>query len=100
MDDILELSDELIYEYQRKDKGFLMLIEMVPKRICPVRPKISLENADIRRLIAQWWELDVIDGILCRWKTVPAKGKVLQMVIPQALRKDILYYCHGHLFLP
>ena len=93
---LLEWSNDTIREYQMADPTIARLRELVPTKICPVRPQISLENREMRRFLAQFDELEMRDDLLCRWKTCPSKRKVLQMVIPVAMRRDILYYCHGH----
>ena len=93
---ILEWSNETIQKFQNADPTIKRLICQVPTGIRPARPQISLENREMRRLLAQWSELTVRDGLLCRWKIWPSKKKVLQIVIPVAMRRDIMYHCHGH----
>ena len=93
---ILEWSNETIQKFQNADPTIKRLISQVPTGIRPARPQISLENREMRRLLAQWSELTVRDGLLCRWKICPSKKKVLQVVIPVAMRRDIMYHCHGH----
>ena len=96
MGNILKWSTETIRMFQGADPTIKELIKLVPKGICPVRPQISLGNREMRRFLAQWTELEVQNGILCRWKVNPSNKRVLQIVIPVALRRDIMYYCHGH----
>ena len=62
----------------------------------PVRPALSMECKEVRTLVAQWDDLFIRDGALCRWRTRPGRKKGLQLVVPEALRLDILDYCHGH----
>ena len=93
---ILEWSNETIQKFQHADPTIKRLLSQVPTGIRPARPQISLENREMRRLLAQWSELTVRDGLLCRWKICPSKKKVLQVVIPVAMRRDIMYHCHGH----
>ena len=96
LQNLLEWSSETIRDYQQADPTIAKLREVVPSGVCPVRPEISLENREMRRFLAQFAELEMRDDLLCRWKTCPGKRKVLQIVIPAAMRRDILYYCHGH----
>ena len=96
LENVLEWSVETIRRFQKADPVFKRLLELVPKGICPVRPELSLESKEMRQLIAQWSELVVRNGVLCRWKNGTMSRKVLQTVIPMAMRRDIMYYCHGH----
>ena len=93
---IVEWSRETIKLFQGADPVTKRLLKLIPKGICPARPLISLECVEMRRFLAQWTELEIIDGVLCRWKTSPGKSKVLQIVIPAGMRRDVMYYCHGH----
>ena len=65
----------------------------IPK---PVRPALSVECKEVRQLVAQWDDLFIKDSVLCRWRTQPGKRRVIQLVVPEALRLQILNYCHGH----
>ena len=96
LQNLLEWSSDTIRKYQLTDPIIARLRETVPSGVCPVRPEISLENREMRRFLAQFTELEMRDDLLCRWKTCPGKGRMLQIVIPTAMRRDILYYCHGH----
>ena len=62
----------------------------------PVRPALSLECKEVRQLLAQWDDLFIMNGVLCRWRTRPNKRRVAQSVVPMALRQQLLDYCHGH----
>ena len=63
----------------------------------PVRPALSLESMEVRQLVAQWSELEVRDGLLCRWKTLVGRNRRrLQIVLPSELRLEIFEYFHGH----
>ena len=96
LQNLLEWSSDTIREYQLTDPTIARLRDIVPTGVCPVRPELSLENREMRRFLAQFTELEMRDDLLCRWKTCPGKRRVLQIVIPTAMRRDILYYCHGH----
>ena len=50
----------------------------------------------MRLLLAQWTELEVKDDVLCRWKTGVNQARTLQIIIPTAMRRDIMYFVHGH----
>ena len=95
MGNLIEWSTETIRMFQEADPTISRLLKIVPKGICPARPMVSLENREMRRFLTQWTELEVREGVLCRWK-INSRNKVLQIVIPNALRRDIMYYCHGH----
>ena len=92
----VEWSVETLRRFQEVDPTTKKLLELVPKGVPPVRPQLSLENREMRRFIAQWTELEVKDGVLCRWKVCPSGKRTRQIVIPTAMRRDIMYFCHGH----
>ncbi len=96
MGQVLEWSGETIRKFQGSDTSISRLIGWVEKGICPVRPQLSLESAETRQILAQWAELEVRNKILYRWKISPNKKKTLQYVIPIAMRRDVMYFCHGH----
>ena len=95
--EILKWSMETIRMFQEKDPNLSRLLVLIPRKIRPPRPEISLENREMRRLIAQWAELEVQGGVVYRWKVNPSGRRVRQVVIPSSMRRDIMYYCHGHL---
>ena len=92
----MEWSVETLRRFQEVDPTTKKLLELVPKGVPLVRPQLSLENREMRRFIAQWTELEVKDGVLCRWKVCPSGKRTRQIVIPTAMRRDIMYFCHGH----
>ena len=93
---ILEWSMETVRMFQEKDPILKRLLQLVPKGIKPIRPEISLENREMRRFLAQWTELEVQKGVVYRWKINASGRRVKQVVIPSGMRRDIMYYCHGH----
>ena len=96
LENLIEWSTESIKQFQGADSTISALLKLVPKGICPARPKVSLENREMRLLLAQWTELEVKDGVLCRWKTGVNRARTLQIIIPTAMRRDIMYFVHGH----
>ena len=94
---ILEWSMETIRMFQEKDPNISRLLKLLPGKIRPPRPEISLENRRMRRLLAQWTELEVQSGVVYQWKINPSGRWVRQVVIPSGMRRDIMDYCHGHL---
>ena len=88
-------SDSML-SFQQADPVCSNLVKMVRSGIKPVRPAISLECKEMRRLLGQWKELHIVDGLLCRWKVQPNQKRRSQVYVPLALRRDILYYVHGH----
>ena len=96
MMNLLDWTTESVREFQVSDPTLGRLLKLVPTGICPNRPKVSLECIEMRRLLAQWSELEVKDGVLCRWKYNASNQKVRQIVVPSVLRRDIMYFCHGH----
>ena len=63
----------------------------------PVRPALSLESAEVRKLVGQWPLLTFREGLLCRWKVTAGRARrTIQVVIPALLRGDVLAFCHGH----
>ena len=94
---MLQWSMETIKMFQEKDPNVGRLLDLIPKKIRPIRPEISLENREMRRFLAQWTELEVSDGVLYRWKINPSGRRIRQVVIPSGMRRDLMYYCHGHM---
>ena len=96
LENVMEWSSETLRMFQGQDPVISRLLKLVPKGIKPVRPEISLDCREMRRFLAQWTELEVKNDILCRWRVNASNKRVLQVVIPTVLRRDIMYYCHGH----
>ena len=95
-ENLIEGTNASMMSFQQADPICSNLIKMVRKGIKPVRPEISLESLEMRRLLGQWKELHLQDGLLCRWKVQPNRKRRSQVFVPQALRRDILYHVHGH----
>ena len=93
---VLEWGLESIQTFQMKDPNCIRLRELKKEGRIPVRPALSLENREMRRLVAQWGELEVKDGIIYRWKTNALGNRIRQIFIPTAMRRDIMFFCHGH----
>ena len=62
----------------------------------PARPTLSIECKEVRSLVAQWDDLFIHDGVLSRWRYRPGRKKVMQIVVPEAYRLEIMDFCHGH----
>ena len=93
---VLEWGTESIKDFQERDPNCIRLMELLPNKVAPGRPALSLENREMRRLIAQWTELEIIKGIVYRWKVNAMGNRIRQIFIPIAMRRDIMYFCHGH----
>ena len=93
----MEWSTDTIRQFQKGDPVIAKLLDMVSKGLRSKRPLISLENREMRWLLAQWDELAVFKNLLCRWKITPNRPKVRQIVVPTAMRRDIMYFVHGYL---
>ena len=91
-----EWSMETIKKFQEADTIVKYLIQIVPGGVKPIRPGVSIECREMRQFLAGWTELEVRKGILYRWKCNTSGHKRLQVVIPSAMRRDLLYFCHGH----
>ena len=90
-------SLEVMKEQQEKDIAISRLYNWkLFNHSRPVRPALSLECKEVRTLVAQWDDLFIQDGVLCRWRYRPGRRKMIQMVVPEALRLEILHFCHGH----
>ena len=92
----VEWSKETIRKFQQVDRNIKTLLKLVPGKVRPVRSQLSIENREMRRLLAQWTELEVVDNVLCRWKVTATGKRTMQIVIPTAMRRDIMFFCHGH----
>ena len=97
-EDLVFWSADSIREAQEEDhcirKVRKWISEGSPR---PVRPALSIEQVETRQLVAQWSELVIRDGLLCRWKTLVGRiRKRLQIVLPASLRLEIFEYFHGH----
>ena len=97
-DDLVFWSAESIRDAQSLDLGIARVCSWIEEKAArPVRPAISIECLEVRRLIAQWSELFIRDGLLCRWKTMSGRSRRrLQIVLPASLRIEIFEYFHGH----
>ena len=63
----------------------------------PIRPGLSLESAEVRKLVGQWPLLTFREGLLCRWKVTAGRARrSIQVIVPPALRGEVLAFCHGH----
>ena len=97
VENLIQWSTETLLKFQGADPTISRLIRWLEKGIRPVRPALSLESKEMRTLIDQWHELEVQNGLLCKWKTGANGKKNRQMVIPVSMRRDVMYFCHGHL---
>ena len=97
-EDLVFWSAESIREAQGDDKGIARVRTWIETRSPrPVRPVLSIEPLEVRRLVSQWSELVIRDGLLCRWKTIAGRSRRrLQIVLPASLRLEIFEYFHGH----
>ena len=97
-DTVVFWSADSIREAQGEDLGIQRVRRwIIDGRPRPVRPALSLEPLEVRQLVAQWSELVIRDGLLCRWKTLAGRvRKRLQIVLPADLRLEIFEYFHGH----
>ena len=97
-DNVVFWSAEAVKEHQTADSGIHRVRTWIEERKPrPVRPVLSLEDIEVRRLVNQWSELIVRDGLLCRWKTLPGRARRrLQIVLPSSLRLEIFEFFHGH----
>ena len=56
------------------------------------RPEIlDAESQELRRMIATWGTLLVVDGVLCRGTNIG-----IQVVIPQKLRQEVFHHLHAN----
>ena len=62
------------------------------------RPSVDLtksKSLEIRKLLQQWDQLEVRNGLLARKLEQEGKGMTHQWIIPQSQRKEILHQLHG-----
>ena len=93
---VLEWGQESIRDFQEKDPMCKRLKQLLIGGRVPERPNVSLENREMRQLIAQWTELEVVEDTIFRWKTNALGNRIRQILIPIAMRRDIMFFCHGH----
>ena len=75
-DKVVFWSAESIRETQGDDPGISRVRGWITDGcLRPVRPALSLEPLEVRQLVAQWSELIVRDGLLCRWKTLVGRQR-------------------------
>ncbi|NOZ55185.1 MAG: DDE-type integrase/transposase/recombinase [Calditrichaeota bacterium] len=85
-----------VIDAQAADPSIKRLYDWVKTDSKPTKEQMSVENKETRKLINQWNNLEIRDGVLCRWKVVDSNSKGrLQIIIPFSLRDDVLYFCHG-----
>ena len=86
-----------LLDAQIQDRSIKKVAEWVVAGAKPVRPALSLESAEIRKLVGQWPLLTFRQGLLCRWKVTAGRSRrSIQVVVPAKLRAEVLAYCHGH----
>ena len=90
-------SLEELLDAQIQDRSIRKVAEWVVAGAKPVRPALSLESAEVRKLVGQWPLLTFRQGLLCRWKVTAGRSRrSIQVVVPAKLRAEVLAYCHGH----
>ena len=88
---------------QMDDKTLKKLILWKEKDSRPAWEEISMLDAELKSLWAQWDRLLLIDGVLYRkWIDPKVKTSVLQLLVPSCMRQDIFKSlhepkCSGHL---
>ena len=87
-----------IQQAQRDDPSINRIIIWLENgRSKPKLEELVVENAETRKIVNQWDLLELCEGVLCRWKVVGDNShSCLQIIIPFALRDDVLMFCHGH----
>ena len=95
--DFVSWASVHVRDAQQADKGIKLLVDLLTnKSPKPVRPQLSLMSREMRQLVAQWPQLVIVDGILCRWKIKGKNVRVFKQVfVPLSLRWDILFYSHS-----
>ena len=80
-----------------------ILSAMTDNKIRPTWESVSAGTKSLKTLWTQWDRLGVRDGLLYRtYERDEASGELLQLVVPEKNRHEILQYCHnipssGHL---
>jgi transposase InsO family protein len=88
-----------IREMQHNDEVLAKVMKLKKARNDPPdKDFLSGEDNEMKILCSQWYQLELHDDILYRrWISEnPREPVLIQIVVPQALRKDILHLLHSH----
>ena len=86
-----------LLEAQLQDSSIRKVAGWLARGAKPMRPALSVENAETRKLVGQWPLLTFREDLLCRWKVTAGRSRrSIQMVVPMSLRGEVMAYCHGH----
>ena len=82
-------------EAQLGDPGVAFVLRAKENASKPSSDLMKSQSLETRKLLQQWDQLEVKDGLLARKFEQEGKGVTHQWIVPQGLRKEILHQLHG-----
>ena len=89
-----ELSRDQIVKAQQADPALIKLMAWLETGSRPSWIEVSAEGLDIKVYWAQWDNLLIKDGLLCRKFYYDRNGERIQILLPPVLHKQALTHCH------
>ncbi|KAK2918385.1 hypothetical protein Q8A73_002756 [Channa argus] len=89
-------SREQLQQHQEMDPVLAEVRSWLETQQRPEWPAISARGPEIKLLHSQWGSLELCDGILYRrWRAPGGGADRLQLLVPSALRAEVLRWAHG-----
>ncbi|KAK2887926.1 hypothetical protein Q8A73_019374 [Channa argus] len=89
-------SREQLQQHQEMDPVLAEVRSWLETQQRPEWPAISARRPEIKLLHSQWGSLELCDGILYRrWRAPGGGADRLQLLVPSALRAEVLRWVHG-----
>lgn len=89
-------SREQLQQHQEMDPVLAEVRSWLETQQRPEWPAISARGPEIKLLHSQWGSLELCDGILYRrWRAPGGGADRLQLLVPSALRAEVLRWVHG-----
>ena len=82
-------------EAQLGDPGVAFVLRAKENASKPSSDLMKSQSLETRKLLQQWDQLEVRDGLLARKFEQEGKGVTHQWIVPQGQRKEILHQLHG-----
>ena len=82
-------------EAQLGDPGISFILQAKESDSRPTSDLIKSQSLETQKLLQQWDQLEVRNGLLARKFEQEGKGVTHQWIVPQSQRKEILHQLHG-----
>ncbi|KAG1957220.1 thy-1 membrane glycoprotein [Pimephales promelas] len=89
-------TTEQLRQQQANDQVLMKVRGWLEAQTCPDWPAVSSQGPEIKTLHSQWGSLELHDGVIYRRWQAPGGGiDRLQLLVPHALRPEVLRWVHG-----